>query len=61
MKTKKPKLPEIDLKELEKEMESNRQQRREFVRLYAQWLKKTPNKVWTKGQNRLLSRAKAQA
>ena len=54
------KLPEIDLEELGKEMESNRLQRREFVRQYAQWLKKTPNKVWTKGQNRLLSRAKAE-
>lgn len=42
------KFPKIDLKELEKEMELNRKQRLEFVRQYAEWLKKTPNKVWSK-------------
>lgn len=34
------KFPKIDLKELEKEMELNRKQRLEFVRQYAEWLKK---------------------
>ncbi|MFA4907118.1 MAG: hypothetical protein WC602_02515 [archaeon] len=47
------KFPKIDLAELKKEMELNRQQRLEFVRQYAEWLKKTPNKVWSKQQNRL--------
>jgi len=50
------KFPKIDLKELEKEMELNRQQRLEFVRMYAEWLKKTPNKVWSSQQNRLLNK-----
>jgi len=44
------KFPKIDLKELEKEMERNRQQRLEFVKQYADWLKKTPNKKWSKQQ-----------
>lgn len=44
------KFPKIDLKELEKEMELNRQQRLEFVKQYAEWLKKTPNKKWSKQQ-----------
>ncbi len=48
------KLPKIDLKELKKEMELNKQQRLEFVRQYAEWLKKTPNKVWSKQQAKYL-------
>ncbi|MFH1588881.1 MAG: hypothetical protein ABIA76_06105 [Candidatus Diapherotrites archaeon] len=45
-------LTEIDLKELKKEMELNRQQRMEFIKQYAEWLKKTPNKIWSKQQNK---------
>ena len=48
------KFPKIDLKELGEEMELNRQQRLEFVRMYARWLKKTPNKVWSKQQAKYL-------
>jgi len=44
------KFPKIDLKELEEEKEINRQQRLEFVKQYAEWLKKTPNKKWSKQQ-----------
>jgi len=50
------KLPKIDLKELKREMELNRQQRLEFVRQYADWLKKTPNKVWSKQQAKYLNK-----
>jgi len=42
------KIPKIDLAELKKEMKINRQQRLEFVRQYTEWLKKTPNKVWSR-------------
>ena len=48
------KFPKINLKQLEKEMELNRKQRMEFVKQYAEWVKKTPNKVWSKQQNKLL-------
>ena len=48
------KFPKIDLAELKKEMELNRQQRFEFVKQYAEWLKKTPNKVWSRHQAKYL-------
>ncbi len=50
------KFPRIDLDELKKEMELNRQQRLEFVRFYAEWLKKTPNSVWSKQQAKYLKK-----
>ncbi|MFH1751791.1 MAG: hypothetical protein ABH821_02535 [archaeon] len=50
------KLTEKDLKELKEEMERNRKQRMDFVNLYAEWLKKTPNKVWSKQQNKYLDK-----
>ncbi len=50
------KLPKVDLKQLEKEMGENLRQRREFARKYAEWLKKTPNKVWSAQQNSLLNK-----
>ena len=50
------KFPRIDLAELKKEMELNKKQRREFVKMYAEWLRKTPNKVWSKQQNKLINR-----
>jgi len=48
------KFPKIDLEELGKEMESNRKQRLEFAKQYAEWVKKTPNKVWSTQQKVLL-------
>lgn len=47
-------LTEKDLKELEEEKERNREQRMQFIDLYAKWLKKTPNKEWSRQQNKLL-------
>ena len=49
------KLTKEDLKELEEEKERNRQQRMEFVDMYAEWLKKTPNKEWSRQQNKLIN------
>ena len=43
-------LPKIDLKELVEEKKRNFQQRLEFIDWYAEWLKKTPNKKWSKAQ-----------
>ena len=51
-----PELPKIDLKELEEEIARNRQQRLEFARFYAEWLKKTPNAVWSRQQNALIDK-----
>lgn len=50
------KFPKIDLNELKKEMELNRQQRREFTRQFANWLKKTPNKVWSRQHNKFFGK-----
>ncbi|MBI5224807.1 hypothetical protein HY989_02965 [Candidatus Micrarchaeota archaeon] len=38
----------IDLKELKKDQKANAKARLEFVRMYAKWIRKTPNKVWSK-------------
>ena len=48
------KLTKKDLKELEEEKKRNRKQRMDFVNMYAEWLKKTPNKVWSKQQAKYL-------
>lgn len=50
------KLTKRDLKELEEEKKRNFEQRLKFVDMYAEWLKKTPNKKWSKHQNTLLDR-----
>ncbi len=48
------KLPKIDLKALKKEMELNRKQRMEFVKMHAEWVKKTPDKEWSRQQKELI-------
>ncbi len=49
------KLSKKDLKEIEEEKKRNQRQRMEFLDQYAHWLKKTPNKAWSKQQNKLRS------
>jgi hypothetical protein len=41
---------EIDLKELEEKKERNRRERLQFIELQVEWLKRTPNGVWSKQQ-----------
>ncbi len=43
-----------DLKELKKKKEKNFQERLKFIDEYVEWLKKTPNKVWSKQQAEFL-------
>ena len=50
---KKP-FPKIDLKELEKQKEQNFRERLEFIDKYAEWLKKTPNKEWSRQQKEII-------
>jgi hypothetical protein len=50
------KLTKKDLKELKEEKERNRQQRMEFINMHAEWLKKTPNKIWSKQQAKYLGK-----
>ncbi len=46
------KLTEKDFEEINEGIRINKKQRMEFVEMYAEWLKKTPNKVWSKQQKR---------
>ena len=45
---------QINIDELEKAKKINAQQRLEFVKMHADWMKKTPNSVWSKQQNMLI-------
>ena len=45
----------ITIKEMEKEREANRKSNREFIDFYVDYLKKTPNKKWSKQQNLLIN------
>lgn len=47
-------LTKKDLLELKEEMKLNKKQRIEFVRQYAEWLKKTPNKKWSSQHKKFL-------
>ena len=50
------KLTKKDLREIDKEIESNRRQRMEFIDMYAEWIKKTPNKVWSRQHKKFLDK-----
>ncbi len=39
---------------IDADRERNRRQRLEFVTWYARWVKRTPNKVWSKQQKELI-------
>lgn len=50
------KVPDVDLEELEKQKKKNFQQRLEFIDQYVKWLKKTPNKEWSKQQKKIIDK-----
>jgi hypothetical protein len=47
----------INLKELEDDKKRNFEDRLKFIDLYVEWLKKTPNEVWSKQQKELIAGA----
>ena len=47
-------LPNIDLKELKKQKEENFKDRLKFIEMYAEWLKKSPNKKWSSEQEKII-------
>ena len=47
-------LPDIDLDELKKQKKENFRQRLEFIDAYAEWVKRTPNKIWSKQQKEII-------
>lgn len=50
----KKKLPKINLKELKKIREEILKERIKFAKMYAEWLKKTPNKKWSSQQKEII-------
>lgn len=51
-----PKLTKKDLEEMDLEKKRNFKQRMEFIDFYTNWLKKTPNKVWSKQHVKFLDK-----
>ncbi len=49
-----PKLTAKDRREMAEDKKRNMEQRMAFVDFYAEWLKKTPNKVWSKQHAKFL-------
>jgi hypothetical protein len=47
----------IDLEELKKEKETNFKERLDFIDRYVEWIKATPNKVWSKQHKEFIDSA----
>ena len=54
------KLPEINLKELERIKEKNFRERLEFQDRYVNWMEKTNNVKWSSAQRAIVNRKSAQ-
>ena len=50
-------LMKIDLEELKKDKEANFKERLDFIDRYVEWLKATPNKVWSKQHKEFIDSA----
>jgi hypothetical protein len=44
----------LNLKELEEDKKRNFEDRLKFIDMYVEWLRKTPNSVWSKQQKELI-------
>ena len=44
----------FDIEELKRDRKRNFEERLKFIDLYVEWLKKTPNRVWSRQQNELI-------
>ena len=51
------KFPKVDLEELNRQKEQNFQERLKFIDLYVEWLKKMPNKEWSRQQKQVVDSA----
>ena len=49
-------LPNIDIKELKKMKENNFKDRLKFIEMYAEWLKKSPNKKWSSEHGNIITK-----
>lgn len=48
------KLPDVDMEELALAKKKNFEERLAFIDAYAAWVKKTPNKIWSAQQKKLI-------
>jgi len=48
------KLPKVDLKQLEEQKKHNFKERLQFIEWYAAWVRRTPNKEWSKQQKDII-------
>ena len=46
------KLTKKDFEEIDEGIRKNKEERMKFIEFAAEWLKKTPNKVWSKQQKK---------
>jgi len=53
------KTPNIDLEELRAQKDENFRDRLKFIDQYVDWLKKTPNKDWSRQQKTVIDQQKA--
>jgi hypothetical protein len=44
----------LNVNEIEEDRARNRRQRLEFITMYALWVKRTPNSIWSKQQKQML-------
>ncbi len=44
----------LDLEDLEEDKKRNFEERLAFIDLYVEWLKKTPNEIWSKQQKEFM-------
>ncbi len=44
----------IDVEEMKESIRKNNEERLKFIDLYVEWLKKTPNKEWSKQQKKVI-------
>ena len=45
---------DIDLEKEREHLRRNREERLRFIDLYVEWLKNTPNEVWSRQQKKLM-------
>lgn len=48
------KVPKVSVEEMEAFRKENFKQRLKFIDEYAEWVKKTPNKVWSSQQKKII-------
>lgn len=44
----------VDIEELDRKKQKNFEERLEFIDRYVEWLKRTPNKKWSKQQKKIV-------